>query len=189
MVRSFSECYWIEASNGRGEVFEDSPNIPHMLEGNSEMQRQIGSTRRFGLERSLTSCQFSDIFAIVRRIVSFVALVALLLSFGEAPFSHLHTLGLDHSQRSGLIHQHERPQSLPDGESHVTSPTADDDAVNVGWTIAPPTAALMLVYAEVQEKLEIPTPSISRRTSFEQSCRLSEAPTISPGQTRAPPSV
>lgn len=138
---------------------------------------------------ALTFRTFPATLGKVREISSIVALIALLLSFAGAPFSHLHTLNLDHSATSGLLHQHEKFASQPDSDSQMTSQTADDDAVNVGWNVAPPTAAQLILYAEVEEKLEVPSPSISRWTAFEQDCHLSDAPTISPRQDRAPPSA
>lgn len=59
--------------------------------------------------------------------------LALLLGFYQAPFAHIHADDSDHPVSSTIIQwhvHHDVPSSAP---SLIGMPTADDDAIDVGW--------------------------------------------------------
>ena len=61
---------------------------------------------------------------------------ALLLGFIQAPFFHVHGEELEHSHGSGLAHMHLRVADDGDEGVHMEARTADDDAVDVVWSVA-----------------------------------------------------
>jgi len=64
-------------------------------------------------------------------------MATLLWGFVQAPFFHIHAEDLDHDHGAGLTHIHGRAihnDSFAEIESH----TADDDEIDVPWSIAAP---------------------------------------------------
>jgi hypothetical protein len=64
------------------------------------------------------------------------SVAALLLGFVQAPFFHVHGEVLEHSHGSGLAHMHLRVADDGDEGVHMEARTADDDAVDVIWSMA-----------------------------------------------------
>lgn len=58
---------------------------------------------------------------------------ALLLGFYQAPFSHIHAGDFDHPATSSLIHWHFHHEVPATPTPIFIAPTADDDAIDVGW--------------------------------------------------------
>ena len=123
--------------------------------------------------------------------------MALLLSFAGAPFSHVHAEDLDHSSVSGSIHQHvqghqhehEEAASTSHPDVEVAARTADDDAVDVTWTVAPPEGFPLILAGGISGTLRIPLPPVSSRLSSDTRIHVDDWPDVLPRQTRAPPSV
>lgn len=78
-------------------------------------------------------------FAIRQRTRAFLSVAALLFGFAQAPFFHVHAEELEHSHGSGLGHMHLRIAN-DDGEDgvHVEARTADDNALDVVWSVSSP---------------------------------------------------
>ena len=67
-----------------------------------------------------------------------VSVVTLLLGFAQAPFYHVHGEELEHSHGSGLAHMHLHIADEAEEGVHIEARTADDDAVDLVWSIAAP---------------------------------------------------
>mgnify|MGYP001587639233 CR=1 FL=1 len=64
-----------------------------------------------------------------------LAAAAVLLSLARAPFLHVHVENLDPGHAGGVAHSHLRPYGPPDAVS-ITARTADDDAVELPWSVS-----------------------------------------------------
>jgi hypothetical protein len=63
-----------------------------------------------------------------------LCIVALLLGFYQAPFAHIHTDDSDHPASPPLhLHLHHQVPTVP--APLISSPTADTDAIDVGWNL------------------------------------------------------
>jgi hypothetical protein len=58
---------------------------------------------------------------------------ALLLGFYQAPFAHIHPDDFDHPASTPLVHWHVHYDEPSGATPAVSAPTADDDAIDIGW--------------------------------------------------------
>jgi len=75
-----------------------------------------------------------------QRSSALVSVLTLLWGFAQAPFLHVHAEGeeLEHAHGSGLAHMHLRIAGPEDAGLHMEARTADDDAVDVVWSVSSP---------------------------------------------------
>ena len=126
-----------------------------------------------------------------------MALLALLLSFAGAPFSHVHSEDLDHSDVSGSIHQHEQGHhhdhedvsSAPHADVEFTPRTSDDDAIDISWAVSSPEGFSLILACEISDGTRIPLPLVSSRLISETRFHVDDGPDVAPRQNKAPPAV
>lgn len=116
-----------------------------------------------------------------------VSIAALLWGFLQAPFFHIHPEDLDHSATSGPVHVHVRAASSTSRPA-IGALTADDDAVDVPWTIVQPAGvAFAFDLAVAESAVLIPAPAfISVAVPIPQR-RGHDPPDVNPKHPRAPP--
>src|SRR5690242_1464318 len=71
-----------------------------------------------------------------------LSVATLLFGFAQAPFFHVHRdvhgEELQHEHGAGLAHMHLRLADEADEGVHIEARTADDDAVDVVWSVSSP---------------------------------------------------
>jgi hypothetical protein len=121
----------------------------------------------------------------VRARGAFLSTAALLWGFYQAPFLHIHPEDLDHPA-TGLVHAHV-PEPFADSAATAAAYTADDDAVDVGWNIFPPSFLPFVFHAAISSPASMP-PLVVRSVRVPVLHRRShDPPELTPQQPRAPP--
>ena len=114
-----------------------------------------------------------------------LSIAALLWGFAQAPFFHIHPEELEHPATS-LAHLHVHAAPTVPGPS-IGAHTDDDDAIDVEWGIAPPSAVAFLLEPAIFEALDIvPSPVISGAVVIPQP-RGHDPPDLTPRHPRPPP--
>ena len=82
----------------------------------------------------------------------------LLWGFVQAPFFHVHAEDLDHDHGAGITHIHVR-SIHSESEPEIEALTADDDAIDVVWSISAPSIFQFVLPLERAECItaELPT--------------------------------
>jgi hypothetical protein len=113
--------------------------------------------------------------------------VALLLGFYQAPFSHIHPDDFDHPDSSSIIHWHvhHEPASAP--TPLMTAPTADDDAIDVGWNALGCSSTHIPFSFEIVEAVNPPTITLSSIPASVPHRRGHDPPVLAGQSPRAPP--
>ena len=112
------------------------------------------------------------------------ATVALLLSFAQAPFAHMHRRDPDHRHATAMPHSHLR--LLSDQHLALHAPDDDDDVQPVDWVILAKDSAQPFV-AIVCEPVMIPAPVDSYELLPAPTPRAHDPPGLLALPPRAPP--
>ncbi|MBV8732375.1 MAG: hypothetical protein JO336_21400 [Acidobacteriia bacterium] len=59
--------------------------------------------------------------------------LALLVGFYQAPFAHIHVDDFDHPASTSPVHWHLHHDAPSGATPAISAPTADDDAIDIGW--------------------------------------------------------
>ncbi|MEQ1948544.1 MAG: hypothetical protein ABL995_15235 [Bryobacteraceae bacterium] len=117
--------------------------------------------------------------------VSF-GLITLFWGFIQAPFFHFHAEDLDHDHGAGITHTHDygfHVDTAPEIEAH----TADDDAVDVLWSISAPALFHYELPLLISEFI-VPATQVSQTpVAPEISLHSHDPPSFSPRNPRPPP--
>jgi len=121
----------------------------------------------------------------VRAHGAILSIAALFWGFLEAPFLHVHAEETDHPATS-LAHLHIRATQIAPGPA-ICAHTADDDAVDVEWRIAPPTASALSIDLAVSATVTVAAPPADSIALLIPQPRGHDPPDLTPKQPRAPP--
>ena len=144
------------------------------------------SPLRGGIDLNLDNTSGSDSYTrgIVRRLTTVVGLTALLWSFAQAPFLHVHAE--DHDDSSGSIHSH---LHLYHGSPTPTIAEADEekDAIDLVWGISAPNGIHLSLNLFLLERFVIPEPLLAGVTASNVALHSHDPPNISSQNPRGPP--
>lgn len=99
---------------------------------------------------------------LVRWPSAIFAVTTLLWGFVQAPFLHIHAEDLDHDPGAGPTHTHVRAIHLESAPA-IEALTADDDAIDLVWSISVPSLFQFVFPPELIERVTM-EPSISPET-------------------------
>lgn len=120
----------------------------------------------------------------MQQAATILSVVALFWGFLQAPFLHIHADETDHPAIPAHLHFHVAHKAAGPA---VCGHTADDDAVDVEWRIAAPSAAMHSFDLAVSGAVIVaPSPVASIALLIPQP-RGHDPPDLSPKQPRAPP--
>jgi hypothetical protein len=123
----------------------------------------------------------------VRAPGTVASIAALLWGFLQAPFFHIHPEDLDHSATSAPLHVHLHAASNTAGPT-IGALTADDDAIDVPWTIVQPEGVAFAVDLAVPESaMLIPAPAPASVAVPIPQRRGHDPPDVTAKHPRAPP--
>jgi hypothetical protein len=115
-----------------------------------------------------------------------LSVLALLWGFLQAPFDHIHPEDLDHQATSGVVHLHGH-KALTGHGPFIAPRTADDDEIDVLWTIATSAHVVLHADTELAERVSVPDPSFTSAAVSIPWHRGHDPPESSPKIPRAPP--
>jgi hypothetical protein len=120
----------------------------------------------------------------VRAPTTILSITALLWGFAQAPFFHIHPEEFDHpASAPAHLHFHLAPATPGPGIDH----TDNDEAIDVEWGIAPPSAAALLLEPAISEALNnVPSPPMAGAVVIPQP-RGHDPPDLTPRHPRPPP--
>ena len=112
-----------------------------------------------------------------------LSIAALFWGFLQAPFLHIHAEETDHPATS-LAHMHVHSAQTASGPT-ICAHTADDDAIDVEWRIAPPSAGVFPLI--VSGTVTVAAPAVVSIALLIPRPRGHDPPDLTPKQPRAPP--
>jgi hypothetical protein len=110
----------------------------------------------------------------------------LLWGFLQGPFDHIHPEELEHAVTSTPVHIHVR-ETLAGYGSAIAPHTADDDEVDVLWSVTTTAHIVLPADAELGERVAVPAPTLASAQILIPRHRGHDPPTFSPKIPRAPP--
>ena len=110
----------------------------------------------------------------------------LLWGFLQAPFDHIHPEELEHQVTSAPVHMHVH-ETLAGRSPSIGPHTADDDEVDVLWSVTTTGHVVVHTDAELGERVSVPRPSLARVGILVPRHRGHDPPKFSPKIPRAPP--
>lgn len=110
----------------------------------------------------------------------------LLWGFVQAPFDHIHPGELEHEVTSAPVHVHAHEAAAEHGPA-IAPHTADDDEVDVLWSVTTSAHIVLHASAELGERLTLPSPSRTSAAVLVPQHRGHDPPESSPKIPRAPP--
>lgn len=119
----------------------------------------------------------------MKRLSAITATMALLVSFAQAPFAHLHRRDRDHRHATAMPHSHLR---LWSGQHMALNGPDDDDVHAVDWVVLAQHSAQPLV-AEIGEPVMNPAPAVRDKLSPVPAPRAHDPPGLIILSPRAPP--
>jgi hypothetical protein len=122
----------------------------------------------------------------VRRIGAISSTAILLLGFAQAPFFHEHTEDLDHDS-AGLAHLHLRHLIEPEEGVHMEARTADDDAIDLAWSVSSPPDNSFVFQAEPAAEAVVIAPSGTHMRQVCDRLHSHDPPALRSQSPRAPP--
>ena len=114
-----------------------------------------------------------------------LSIAALFWGFLQAPFLHIHAEETDHPATS-LAHMHVHSAQTASGPT-ICAHTADDDAIDVEWRIAPPSAGVFPLDLIVSGTVTVAAPAVVSIALLIPRPRGHDPPDLTPKQPRAPP--
>jgi hypothetical protein len=121
----------------------------------------------------------------VRAPSSILSIAALFGGFLQAPFLHIHASETDHPA-TPLAHLHMRAAEMASSPA-LCAHTADDDAIDVEWRIAPPSAAAFSPDIAVSGTVAVAAPPTISIALVIPQPRGHDPPDLTSRQPRAPP--
>jgi hypothetical protein len=122
----------------------------------------------------------------VQTVRIILGVVALLGGFLRAPFDHIHPEELEHQVTSAPVHIHAHETIA--GQSPAIAPhTADDDEVDVLWSVTTSAQIVLHADAELGERIQLSGPSLASIAILVPRPRAHDPPEFSPKIPRAPP--
>jgi hypothetical protein len=122
----------------------------------------------------------------VRTVRAILSLPVLLWGFLQAPFDHIHPEELEHQAVSTPVHFHLHGAGADNGPQ-IGARTADDDEVDVLWSVVTSSHVVIHADAEAAGSLFIPAPLLAAAMPFCPRPRGHDPPESSPKIPRAPP--
>lgn len=86
---------------------------------------------------------------------------AVLLGFYQAPFAHIHAEDFDHPATSTLIHWHFHYEAPVSPTPLIVAPTADDDAIDVGWNALRCSVTQIQFDCDIAEAVHLPAVALT----------------------------
>jgi hypothetical protein len=117
---------------------------------------------------------------------AFLGVLALLWGFLQAPFEHIHPEELQHQATSALVHVHVR-ETLAGHGPYIAPRTADDDEIDVQWSVATSAAVVLHADAALSKWVPVPAPLQASFAVLVPRHRGHDPPEFSPKIPRAPP--
>jgi len=114
-----------------------------------------------------------------------LSIAALLWGFLQAPFLHIHIEDQDHPAASPS-HLHVQVAQRVPGPA-IGAHTADDDAIDLEWSIAAPSGVNFHFDLGPPESVFVFTPALASAPLQSPQRRGHDPPDLSPKQSRAPP--
>jgi len=115
-----------------------------------------------------------------------VGILALLWGFLQAPFDHIHPEELEHQATSAPVHIHVHEMLTGWGPA-VAPHTADDDEVDVLWSVTTSAHVVLHANAELGERVTVAGLSRDSEGILVPRHRGHDPPVCSPKIPRAPP--
>jgi hypothetical protein len=115
-----------------------------------------------------------------------LGVATLLWGFLQGPFDHIHPEELEHPATSAPAHLHVH-KTLTGHGPFIASHTADDDEVDVLWSVAASPNVVLHADTEFTEPVSVPVPSIALAAISMPRHRGHDPPESSPKIPRAPP--
>ena len=112
--------------------------------------------------------------------------LALLFGFYQAPFAHIHPEDSDHPASASLLHWH-LPQEFSDATPAVSAPTADDDAIDIGWNVVKCAFTQIACDFNIVEIAHLPILAANAAALPIPQRRGHDPPELAPKSPRAPP--
>lgn len=110
----------------------------------------------------------------------------LLWGFVQAPFDHIHPGEMEHEVTSAPVHIHGH-EATAEHDAAIAPHTADDDEVDVLWSVTTAAPIVLHAGAELGERLTLPSPSRASAAVLVPQHRGHDPPDSSPKIPRAPP--
>ena len=114
-----------------------------------------------------------------------LSIAALFWGFLQAPFLHIHAEETDHPVAS-LAHLHVHAAQVASGPTLCTH-TADDDAIDVEWRVAPPSGTEFSFDLAASGTVAVAPPPVVSIALLVPQPRGHDPPDLSPKQPRPPP--
>ena len=115
-----------------------------------------------------------------------LGVLALLWGFLQAPFDHIHPEELEHQAITAPVHLHMHETFT--GYGPLIAPrTADDDEIDVLWSVATSANIVLHADAELGERVPVSDPSLASVAVLVPRHRGHDPPEFSPKIPRAPP--
>jgi hypothetical protein len=115
-----------------------------------------------------------------------LGVLALLWGFLQAPFDHIHPEELEHTVTSAPVHIHVH-ETLAGHSPSIGPHTADDDELDVLWSVTTSAHVVLHADAELGERVTVPGPSFASVGILVPRHRGHDPPEFSPKIPRAPP--
>ena len=112
---------------------------------------------------------------------------ALMLGFYQAPFSHIHVDDFEHPPSSAPIHWHLHHETTSTPERLLSAPSADDDAIDVGWNVVRCSAIEIPVDLFIAEAVQLPAETFTSTPVLIPHRRGHDPPELALRSPRSPP--
>ena len=122
----------------------------------------------------------------MQQAATILSIVALFWGFLQAPFLHIHAEEGEHPATT-LAHWHSHGSRQHAGGPTIGAHTPDDDALDVEWRIAPPSAAAYSLDLALSGTVTIAAPPAVSVALLIPQPRGHDPPDLVPKQPRAPP--
>jgi len=113
-----------------------------------------------------------------------LGVVALLWGLLQAPFDHIHPEELEHRATLAPVHLHVHET---EHGTFISSRTADDDEIDVLWSVETSASVVVHADAELGERIPLFDPSLASVAVLVPRHRGHDPPEFSPKIPRAPP--
>ena len=113
--------------------------------------------------------------------------LALLLGFYQAPFAHIHTDDFDHPASTSLVHWHLHHEESSSTTPAFNAPTADDDAIDVGWNAVRSSSPHISCDFATTEIVQVLAVNVTTEPVQIPLRRGHDPPDVAPKSPRAPP--
>src|SRR5262249_10321676 len=112
--------------------------------------------------------------------------LALLFGFYQAPFAHIHVDDFDHPANGSFVHWHLHHDE-PNFGTALSAPTADDDAIDVGWNAVSSSSPQISCDFDTMEIVRVPAVTVATEPVQIPFRRGHDPPDLARRSPRAPP--